>query len=96
MITTHLLPAPKDEWPALTTRRGASATLGIVSSNPRPTLTLEIDRREPISGRLRDGEGTNEEFVGWLGLASALERVLGLATTPESRDRPAHRADLAS
>jgi hypothetical protein len=44
-------------------------------SSPR-TLMLEIDPgADPITGRLRDGE-RREPFVGWLGLARALERVL--------------------
>jgi hypothetical protein len=60
-----------------------------VSSDPRHTLTLEIDQTEPISGRLREGEGPDEEFAGWLGLAKALEHALGLAVPLESRGRPA-------
>lgn len=45
---------------------------------PVRTLTLEIDSdADPISGRLREGVGPGEQFVGWLGLARALERVLG-------------------
>lgn len=37
---------------------------------------LEIDpTSEPVSGRLTAGE-TSHEFVGWIGLAAALERML--------------------
>jgi hypothetical protein len=41
------------------------------------TLILEIDSEtDPVSGRLGEGTGPNVPFVGWLGLARALERVL--------------------
>lgn len=37
---------------------------------------LELDvEADPIEGRVRDG-GDAFEFTGWLGLASALERLL--------------------
>jgi hypothetical protein len=64
-----------------------------MSSDPRHTLTLEIDRTEPIAGRLREGEGPEEEFAGWLGLAKALEQALGLAAPLASRGRPADGTD---
>jgi hypothetical protein len=45
--------------------------------DPVRRLTLEIDSdADPISGRLSEHGGPSEEFVGWLGLARALERVL--------------------
>lgn len=53
--------------------------------NPARTLTLEIDsERQPISGRLREGASLPHEFVGWLGLAKALELALdaGSPSTP--------------
>jgi hypothetical protein len=65
----------------------------MLSTDPRHTLTLEIDRAEPVTGRLREGEGTTEEFVGWLGLAKALERALGLAAPLESRGSEASGTD---
>jgi hypothetical protein len=41
-------------------------------------LTLEIERAtDPISGRVLDEAGGAREFVGWIGLASALEEALG-------------------
>jgi hypothetical protein len=44
----------------------------------RKRLTLELEPdAEPIEGRIREGRGPAREFVGWLGLAAALERVLG-------------------
>jgi hypothetical protein len=40
-------------------------------------LTLEIDTdSDPIAGRLSEGGGPGQQFVGWLGLARALELVL--------------------
>jgi hypothetical protein len=40
-------------------------------------LTLEIETEsDPIAGRLSEGGGPGEEFVGWLGLARALELAL--------------------
>jgi hypothetical protein len=41
------------------------------------TYTLELDAAaDPIAGSLRDERGDDVDFVGWLGLASALERLL--------------------
>lgn len=38
---------------------------------------LELDSdADPIRGRLMDEAGPGVDFVGWLGLASALERAL--------------------
>jgi hypothetical protein len=44
----------------------------------RCVLTLEIDRAsDPITGRVSDeGQSKEADFVGRLGLASALEQVL--------------------
>jgi hypothetical protein len=40
-------------------------------------LTLEIDAdRDPIAERVSEGGAPGEEFVGWLGLARALELAL--------------------
>ena len=40
-------------------------------------LTLEIDSdSDPIAGRLSEGGARGQPFVGWLGLARALEHVL--------------------
>jgi len=41
-------------------------------------LELDLDA-EPIEGRLRDGDEAFP-FAGWLGLASALERLSSAAT----------------
>jgi hypothetical protein len=40
----------------------------------RLQLELHLDR-EPISGRLRNGWGAEEPFVGWLGFLDALRRL---------------------
>lgn len=50
-----------------------------MDSHPSLRLVLEVDpRTEPISGHL-EGSAGNVEFVGWLGLASALEQLLAAA-----------------
>lgn len=47
-----------------------------MDSHPALRLVLEVDpRTEPISGHL-EGTSGNVDFVGWLGLASALEQLL--------------------
>jgi hypothetical protein len=60
-----------------------------MKSDTARTLTLEIDpASDPIRGRLREGpDAKGEEFVGWLGLAMALERALE-AGPPESAGGP--------
>jgi hypothetical protein len=48
-----------------------------VSNGTRLTFVLEIESgSKPISGRLTEEERGSVEFGGWLGLASALERLL--------------------
>ena len=43
-------------------------------------LTLELEHgADPIAGVLRDASGTGHPFVGWLGLAVALQRCLEAA-----------------
>jgi hypothetical protein len=76
------------------TTHDAGATPGdtaVMKGDARRILTLAIDPgSDPISGRLDDeqGSGEGEEFVGWLGLAKALESVLGLAPRLDSADPP--------
>jgi hypothetical protein len=46
----------------------------------RVVVKLILDSTaDPISGRLVSAAGETEAFVGWLGLAGALERVLAVA-----------------
>jgi hypothetical protein len=52
-----------------------------MSIRQRKTFTLEFEDVEPIEGRLRADDGSSREFVGWLGLAAALESVV--APLPE-------------
>lgn len=56
------------------------------SRDSRISLTLEIDpASDPITGSVRvAAEVEGQEFVGWLGLAKALERLLetGRTATP--------------
>jgi hypothetical protein len=37
------------------------------------TLELEVDTGDGVAGRLSDADGRGTDFVGWLGLASAIE-----------------------
>ena len=40
-------------------------------------LTLELDSgKDPITGVIRDTTGSSHPFVGWLGLALALQECL--------------------
>jgi len=42
----------------------------------RIPLRLELEPgAEPISGRLTGPDGVGEEFIGWLALSTALERM---------------------
>lgn len=44
---------------------------------PRIVLRLELDsERTPVSGAIALDDGERLPFVGWLGLAEALDRVL--------------------
>ena len=76
----------------MVTTHDAGATPGdtaVMKGDARRILTLAIDPgSDPISGRLDDEEGSGEEFVGWLGLAKALESALGLAPRLDSADPP--------
>jgi hypothetical protein len=51
--------------------------VGTGSDEDRP-VSVRLDLhlgRQPISGRLRTEWGTDERFVGWLGLVDALTRL---------------------
>ena len=51
----------------------------------RVTLELDLDpSSDPIRGLLTDATGTKQEFVGWLGLATAIGELL----TPPDPPRP--------
>lgn len=44
--------------------------------SPRTTLRLDVDLTcEPIEGEIQAPSGPAVPFVGWLGLAAALERA---------------------
>ena len=52
-----------------------------MSPPDRITLVLDIEpAADPIRGRLSTPDEEAQEFVGWLGLASAIERLLTLAS----------------
>ncbi len=57
-----------------------------VGSEPL-SFTIEMDAdASPIAGRLRPG-GAEIPFVGWIGLARALERVLGPGSPPKADEQ---------
>jgi hypothetical protein len=50
---------------------------------PRLEVTVEVDRTAPstdtgfhVSGTVRDEDGAEEPFVGWIGLLALLQRSL--------------------
>ena len=52
-------------------------------------VTLELQRgSDPLSGRVVDEAGRSHDFVGWIGLASALEEVL---VTPPVSPKEEHQ-----
>jgi hypothetical protein len=56
-------------------RRGSPRMAGVSTSN-RIALALEVDLdADPIEGELRPAEGPTRAFVGWMGLAAALEEI---------------------
>lgn len=47
-------------------------------------ITIElIPGSDPIRGRIAGAPHVGEEFVGWLGLAAAIERLAGSSTNQE-------------
>jgi hypothetical protein len=51
--------------------------LGRMARDYPRRLTLDVDPDEdPVRGVVSEGDGMPEPFVGWLGMARALERVL--------------------
>lgn len=48
-----------------------------MTDRSRRTLTLELEMPDDdhVAGRLADGHGNSTEFVGWLGLAGAIEAL---------------------
>lgn len=55
-----------------------AGSIAVVASNSTPTLILELDRAggDSIAGRVSTRTGTSIDFVGWLGLAGAIETAL--------------------
>lgn len=52
------------------------------------SFMVEVDTTtDPIAGTLRR-EGAEIAFVGWIGLARGLERLLGLAAAAEIGEQP--------
>lgn len=56
-----------------------------LTEGDRVSLRLDLDRgAEPVSGRLSAADGRSEEFVGWIGLGTALRHLTG----PTDRQSP--------
>jgi hypothetical protein len=51
-------------------------TIGRVPDKPPIRLTVELERVEPLCGRLGPVGGPLVEFSGWIGLAAALDRAI--------------------
>jgi hypothetical protein len=49
-----------------------------MARQPHPTLILELEEREvdSIAGRVLNSAGKAIDFIGWLGLAGAIETAL--------------------
>ena len=70
MVATHDAAAVAQDTGAVDDQRAAASARMRV-------LTLEIDSdSDPIAGRLSEAGAPGQQFVGWLGLARALELVL--------------------
>jgi hypothetical protein len=52
----------------------------MTTTKPSRQVLLELFDADPIAGRLTDRRGHATEFVGWLGLAGAIETL----TRPEA------------
>ena len=55
---------------------------------PPAVITLELQPGEPISGTLRDCDGTVERFRGWLELCAALDLVWQRTCAPSGAAEP--------
>jgi hypothetical protein len=76
------------------TSRAEPARLRSVAEPQLRTFALVVDTvSEPIRGRLEDENAFGRDFVGWLGLATALEALLS-ARAPGS-DGPATEVEDA-
>jgi hypothetical protein len=62
---------------------------------PRQTIVIRLELQladDSLTGRASDGTGAAKEFVGWLGLVSAIDELLpGNAPAPQA---PAPVRDL--
>lgn len=65
----------------------SARSIAVVASNPTPTLILELERAggDSIAGRVSTRTGTAIDFVGWLGLAGAIETALRDGETGSDR-----------
>jgi hypothetical protein len=74
--------------------RAFAVKISPVRDRRRKRLTLELEPdAEPIEGRIREGRGPAREFVGWLGLAAALESVFAPLPGDRSAVESASRAE---
>jgi hypothetical protein len=62
------------------------AILQVVGSGQTREYVLELDvESDPIEGRVSGG-GEGVEFTGWLGLASAIERMISVTGEPANEE----------
>jgi hypothetical protein len=61
----------------------------VTDPTPDP-IAVAIHSGDPLTGRLTTSDGSVREFSGWIGLALAIERALGSATstTPNEGEPP--------
>jgi len=60
-----------------------------MNSDSTRIVTLKLDTdADPISGELNEAGETSRPFVGWLGLAAALERVFAGRSPAVPAERP--------
>ena len=67
--------------------RRRARTIAGMTSTIRLQVTLELRQgTDPLSGRVIDEGGRNRDFVGWIGLARALEEALATPDVPTKED----------
>jgi hypothetical protein len=60
--------------------RRRPGTLPGMTTRPT-TLTLHLERIDPVRGTIAAEDGSSRPFLGWLELAAALEQAMQAATT---------------
>jgi len=67
----------------------ASGRSNVTKGESTRIVTLQLDTdADPISGEIGEAGGPSRPFVGWLGLAAALERVFARRLSSVPAERP--------